>query len=139
MKKEMCQVSVNAGRLFLRENLWDRRSRGLSFVKEMSRSDDVHKTKSELCRAQLTMRSPRTGSCFKSKSGYVTEELSMCCCNNDERTKTHVKNVEMIVLRGLGREVDSVKAIDSKEVGGVVEEFNATDSISVVEVDTRLL
>ena len=52
-EKEMCQVLVNAGRLFLHENRWERRSPGLSFVKEMARSDDVHKTKSELCRAQL--------------------------------------------------------------------------------------
>ena len=100
----MCQVPGNAGRLFLHENLCDRWSRGLSFVKKMARSDDVHKTKSELCRAQLTMWSPRRGSCFKSKSEYVTEELSMCCCNKDERTKTHVKNVMLMVFRGLKRE-----------------------------------
>ena len=67
-EKEMCQVLGNAGRLFLHENLWDRWSRELSFVKQTARSDDVHKTKSELCRAQLTMWSPRRGSCFESKS-----------------------------------------------------------------------
>ena len=48
-----------------------------SFVKEMARSGDAHKTKSELCGSQLTMRSPRRGSCFKSKPEYVTEELEM--------------------------------------------------------------
>ena len=69
----------NAGRLFLHENLWDRWSRGLSFVKKMAESDGMHKTKSELCRSQSTMCSPRIGSCLKSKSEYVTEELGMCC------------------------------------------------------------
>ena len=39
------------------------------------------------------MCSPRRGSCLESKSENVTEELSMCCCNKDEGTKTHVKNV----------------------------------------------
>ena len=39
----------NAGRVFLHENLWDRWSRGLSFVKKMAESDGMHKTKSELC------------------------------------------------------------------------------------------
>ena len=53
---------------------------------------DVRETQSELRRFQLTLCSPRRGSCFESKSGYLTEELSMCCCNKDERTKTHVKS-----------------------------------------------
>ena len=71
----------NAGRLFLHENLWYRWSRGLSFVKKMAESSDgMHKPKSESCRSQSTMCSPRRGSCFKSKSEYVTEELGMCCC-----------------------------------------------------------
>ena len=52
--KEMCQVPGNAGILFLHENLWDRWSRGLSFVKQMAESDGMHKTKSELCRSQST-------------------------------------------------------------------------------------
>ena len=50
-KKEMCQVLGNAGKLFLHENLWDRRSRGLSFVKKKAESVGMHKTKSELCRS----------------------------------------------------------------------------------------
>ena len=104
-KTEMCQVLGNAGKLFLHENLWDRWSRGLSFVKGMAKSDDVHKTKSELCRSQLAMWSPRRGgSCFKSKSEYVTEELGMCSRNKEKRTKIHVKNVMMMVLRGPRRE-----------------------------------
>ena len=94
----------NAGRLFLHENLWDRWSRGLSFVKKMAESDGMHKTKSKLCRSQSTMCSPRTRSCFKSKSEYVAEELGMFCCDNEKWTKIHVKNVVMMVLRGLKRE-----------------------------------
>ena len=34
-KKEMCQVLGNAGKPFLLENLWDRWSRGLSFVEKI--------------------------------------------------------------------------------------------------------
>ena len=65
----------------------------------------------------------------------------MCCCNKDERTKTHVKNVMMMVLRGLSYVAftDSEGTIGSKEVGIVGEESNAMDSISVVEFDTRVL
>ena len=77
---------------------------GLSFVKKMAESDGMLKTKSELCRSESTMCSPRTGSCFKSKSEYFTEELGMCCCNKEKRTKIHVRNVMMMVLRGLKRE-----------------------------------
>ena len=29
------------------------------------------------------------------RSGCVTEKLSMCCCNEDGQTKSHVKNVVM--------------------------------------------
>ena len=62
----------------------------------------------------------------------------MCCCNKEKRTKIHVKNV-MMVLRGLKRENDSVKAIGSKDVGRAVRESNVMDSSSVVVSDTRLL
>ena len=100
-EKEMCQVPGNAGRLFLHENLWDKWSRGLSFTMKMSKGPDVRQSQSELCQSQLTMCSPRRGSCFESKPEYTTEELSMCCCNKDERTKAHVKNVMLMVSRGL--------------------------------------
>ena len=120
-------------------DLWNRWSRGLSFVREMAESDDVHKTKSESCRSQSTKCSSGTGFCLKLKSEYVTEELGMCCCNKEKRTKIHVKNVMMMVLRGLKREHDSVKAIGSKEVGRAVEESNVKDSISVVLFVTRLM
>ena len=105
----------------------------------MAESDGMHKTKSELCRSQSTMCFPRRGSCFKSKSEYVTGELGMCCCNKEKRTKIHVKNVMMMALRDLKRENDSVKAIGSKEIGRAVGESNVVDSISVVVFDTRLL
>ena len=97
------------------------------------------KTKSEMCRVQLTMCSPLRVSWFKSKSEYVTKGIRMCCCNKDERTKTHVKNVILMVFRGLKRKNHSVKAIGSREVGRVGEESNAMDSINVVEFDTRVL
>ena len=80
-EKEMYQVLGNAGRMFLNENLWDRWPRGLSFVKKMAESDGVHEKQSEFCRSQSTTCSSRRGTCFKSKSEYVAEELSMCCCN----------------------------------------------------------
>ena len=129
----------NAGRLFLHENLWDTWSRGLSFVKKMAESDGMRRTKSDVCRSQSTMCSPRTGSCFKSKSEYVTEELGMCCCNKEKRTKIHVKNVMMMEHRGLKTENVSVKAIGSEEVGRAIEGSNVMDSISVVVFDKRLL
>ena len=153
-EKEVCQVPGNAGRLFLHENQWDRWSRGLSFAMKMSEGPDVRETQSELCRSQLAMWSSRTGSCFKSKSEYVTEELSMCCCNKDERTETHVKNVMLKVFRGLKREshgvdvcegpgiwltpryvtfTDSESTIGSREVDRVGEESNVMDSINLVE------
>ena len=157
-ENEMCQVPGNAGRLLLHENLWDRWSRGLSFTMKMSKGLDVRQTQSELCRSQLTMSEERI--LFESKSEYVTEELSMCWCNKDERTKAHVKNVMLMVSRGLKRESDGVEdcegpgiwmtpsyftftdsesVISSKEIGRTVEESNVMDSISVVVFDTRLL
>ena len=77
-----------------------------------------------------------------------------------ERTKTHVKNVMLMVFRGLKRKSDGVEifeepgiwmtlscvaftdsgsTIGSKEVGRAAEESNVTDSISGVEFGTRLL
>ena len=125
-EKEMCQVLGNAGRLFLHENLWNRLSRGLSFIKKMAEGVGMRKTKSELCRSQLAMCSPRTRSYLKSKSEYVIEELGMCCGNKEKRTKIHVKNVMMMVLRGLSY----VAFTDSS---------NVMDSISVVVFDIRLM
>ena len=89
---EQCvrHLSGNAGVLLLHENLWNRWSRGLSFVKKMAEGVGMRRTKIELCRSQSIMCSSRTGSCLKSKAEYVTEELGMCCCNKEKRTKIHV-------------------------------------------------
>ena len=43
----------------------------------------------------------------------------MSCCNEDRQTESHVKDVVMNVSRGLRREIDSVKVIGLREVGGV--------------------
>ena len=97
---------------------------------KMSEGPDVRETQSELCRSQLTMCSPRRGSCFDSKSEYVTEELSMRRCKKD---------VMMMVHRGPKGENDTVKATSSKEVGRAAEEPNAMDSMRVVEFDPRVM
>ena len=59
---------------------------------------------------------PKKGSCFKSRSECVIKEFSICCCNEDGETKSHVKNV-VIVSRGLKR-----------ETGGVGEQSNVMKS-----------
>ena len=71
-------------------------------------------------------------------------------CSKDGQTKIHVKDVVM-AFRGLRREIDSVQAIGSREVGGVSEEsigMNSDEytkevqyvfgSISATEFDPRL-
>ena len=127
---------------------------------KMSEGPSVRETQIEMYQSRLTMCSPRRGSCFESKSEYVTEELCMRCCNKDERTKIHVKHIILNVFRGLKRESDGVddcerpgiwmtpsyaaftdseSTIGSKEVGRVGEVSNTMDSTSVVEFDTRVL
>ena len=74
----------------------------------------------------------------------VIEELSICCCNEDGQTKTHIENIVVILFRGLRRQIE--------DVGGVDEEFNGMnsdeytqevqfvfESISAAEFDPRLL
>ena len=142
----MCQVLRNAGRLFLRENLWNRCSRGLSFAMKMSEVPDLRETQSESYRSQRTMCLP------KKRSECAIVELSMCCFNEDGPARDHVKHVVMNVSGGLKREIHSVKAIGSSEVGGVGEESNVmkpdeytnevqyvAGRISAVEFDPRLL
>ena len=58
------------------------------------------------------------GSCFESRSECAIE-LRMCCCSEVGQTKSHVHDF-VIVSRGLEREIDSVKAIGSKDVGAAV-------------------
>ena len=131
---------------------WDAWSRGLSFVNEMAEKDCVHKTKGDLCRFQLSTNSVGKGSWFMSNSESVIEELSKRCYNNGDQAKNHMKNSVVAVLKGLKREINSVKAIGSMEVGVTCEEpnvlelddyaeelQNAFDSISGVRLDPELL
>ena len=85
---------------------------------KMSEGPDVRETQSELYRSQSALCLP------KKTSECVVEELTMCCCNEDGPKKSHVKNVVMIVSGGLKREIDSMKATGSNEVGRVGEESN---------------
>ena len=120
----MYETQRNAGRLFLHEHPWDASSRGFSFVNEMAEKDGVHKTEGDLCRFQLATNSSEKGSWFMSNSECIIEELSKRCCNNCRQVKNHMKNFVVAVLKGLKREVDSVKAIGSMEVGDTCEEPN---------------
>ena len=76
-EKGMYEIQRNAGGLLFHEDLWDRRSRGLSFVKDM-----------------FLFR--KRGSCCKLRSERVTEESSLCCCRKDEQTNIHVKSVVIV-------------------------------------------
>ena len=84
----------NAGEWFLHEDLWDRWSRGLSFAMKMSEGPDLRETESDLCRSQSARCLP------KKRSECAIEELSMCCCNEDGRTRAHVKNAVMRFREG---------------------------------------
>ena len=67
----------------------------------------------------------------------------MWCCGKDGQAKSDVKNF-VSVFRGLRKEIDSVKAMGSKEVGGFGEESNVMNSdehtkeFQNVEFDPRL-
>ena len=148
----MYERQRNAGRLFLQEHLWDAWSRVLSFVKELAEMDSVHKTKGDLCRFHLATNSIEKGSWFRSNSECIIEELSMRCYNRDGQAKSHMKNFAISVLKGMKREIDSVKAIGSMEVGVICEEpdvleldehaeglQNVCDNISGVRLDSELL
>ena len=89
------------------------------FAMKLSEGHNVRDTQSEVYRSQSTPCLPKRGYCFKSRSECVTEKLSVCCCNENGQAKDHVKNFVMIVSGGLKREIDSVKAVGWKEVGGV--------------------
>ena len=56
---------------------------------KMAEGPDVRDTQSELYRPQSTLCLP------KQRSECVIEEVSMCCCNEDGQTRSHVKNVVM--------------------------------------------
>ena len=76
----MYGMQKNSGKLFLHEDLWNRSSCGLSFVKE-------------LC-------FPKVRSSCKLRAECVAEKLSMCIRNEDRHTESHVKNVVMSVSGG---------------------------------------
>ena len=48
----------------------------------------------------------------------ISENLGMCCCNKGKRTKIHLKNVMMMVLRSLSYVAftDSKSTIRSKKL-----------------------
>ena len=111
----------------LHEHPWDAWSRGLSFVNEMGDKDGVHKTKDDLCRVQFATNSIEKGSWFMSNSECIIEELGKRCYNKSGQAKNHMKNFVVAVLKGLKREIDSVKAIGSMEVGVTCEEPNVSE------------
>ena len=105
---------------------WDAWSRGLSFDNEMVGKDGVHKTKCDVFRFQLGTNCIEKGSWFMSNSGCI-EELSMRCYNRDGQAKNHMKNFVVAVLKVQKREIDSVNAIGSIEVGVTCEEPNVLE------------
>ena len=109
-------------------------------------------TKGDLCRFQLATNSIEKESWFMSNSECIIEELSKRCYNKGGQAKNHLKNFVVAVLKGLKREIDSVKASGSMEVGVTCEEPNVLeldeyaeelqnvfDSISGVRLDPELL
>ena len=145
--------TADAGRLFLHERPSDAWSRGLSFVNEMAENDGVCKTKGDLCRFQLATNSVEKGSWFMSNSGCIIEVLSMRCYNQDGQAKNYMNwFVLAVLIKGLKREIDSVKAMGSMEVGVTCDEpdvleldeyaeelQNVSDNISGVRLDPELL
>ena len=61
---------------------------------------------------------------MKMSKGPDARESQLCGCSEDGQARDHVKNVVMNVSCGLNREIDSLKAIGSYDVGGVGEESN---------------
>ena len=122
------ETQRNAGRLFLHVHPWDAKSRGLSYVNGVAEKDGVHKTKGDFCRFQLATNSVEKGSWFMSNSEcrhhrgveqalpqqkwpeQESHELCGCCVERPEE-----------------REIDSVKAIGSMEVGVTCEEPNVLE------------
>ena len=63
----------------------------LESIKKMGQRDDVHQTKGDLCRFQLTMRSLEQGFRFMSTSRCIIEELSVRCNIRDEQALRYMK------------------------------------------------
>ena len=87
-----------------------------------------------------------------SNSKFIIEELSMRCSDRDVQGRGHMRNFVIAVLKGLKREIGSVKAIGSMEVGIICEgpnvpeldEYaeesrNVSDNISAARLDPELL
>ena len=62
-----------------------------------------------------------------SNSECIIEELSNRCYNKGAQAKNHMKKLVLAVLKRLKREIDSVKAIGSMEVGVTCEEPNVLE------------
>ena len=124
----MYETQRNAGRLFLHEHPWDAWSRDLSFVKEMAEMDGMHETKVYLCRFQWQRRVSRKDLCL-----CQIQNVSMRCYNKDGQAKGHMKNFVIAVLKGLKREMNSVKTIVSMEVGITSEEPNVLELCEYAE------
>ena len=74
------------------------------------------KTKGDLCRFQLATNSIEKGSWFMSNSECIIEELQSWPCQESHEELCGCR------VEGLKREIDSVKAIRSMEVGVTCEE-----------------
>ena len=75
----MYGMQRNSGKLFLHEDVWNRWSRGLSFVKE-------------IC-------FPKRRSCCKLRAECVTEKLSMCICNEDTHRESREERRDECIWR----------------------------------------
>ena len=118
----------------------------------MAEKDGVYKTKGDLSRFHLITNSVEKGSWFMSNSVYIIEELGLRCYNRDGQPENCTKKFVLVVLKGLTREIDSVKAISSMEDGVTCEEShvleldqyaeelqNVFDNFSGVRLDPELL
>ena len=124
----MHETQRNAGRLFLHEHPWMRGLVASVSLTKMAEKDGVHKTEGDLCRFQLATNSIEKGSWFMSNSECISRSYASVATKGGQ-AKNHVKNFVVAVSKGLKRELDSVKALGSMEVGVTCEEPN------VIELD----
>ena len=87
-----------------------------------------------------------------SNSGFIIEELSRRCYNRDGQAQNYTKKFVLAVLKGLKREIDSVRVVGSMELAVTGEEPNVLelddyaeelqnvfDCLSEVRLDPELL
>ena len=115
----------NARILYLHEHPWNAWSRDFSFFNEMAEKDGVHKTECDLFRFQLATNRIEKESWFMSNSECIMEGLSMRCYIRDGQAKNHMKKFVYTLFKE--REIDSVKAIGSTEVGVTCEKPNVQE------------